>query len=73
MDHRNLQAAVNRLVAGILTSALFLGSALLWSREVPPLLWGVSVPGSIGCVTALAMGGMILMAIWRDGDRNHGE
>jgi hypothetical protein len=50
-----------------------LGSALLWSREVPPLLWGVSVPGSIGCVTALAMGGMILMAIWRDGDRNHGE
>lgn len=73
MDHRNLQAAVNRLVAGILTSALFLGSALLWSREVPPLLWGVSVPGSLGCVTALAMGGMILMAIWRDGDRNHGE
>jgi len=70
LEHRNLQAAVNRLVAGILTGALFLGSAMLWSREIPPRLGAMSLPGALGCVTALVMGGMILMAIWKDDQRN---
>lgn len=73
LEHRNLQAAVNRLVAGILTGSLFLGSAMLWSREIPPTLWGVSLPGSLGSLAALAMGFLIMRAIWRDNDKNHNE
>jgi ubiquinone biosynthesis protein len=73
MDHRNLQAAVNRLVAGILTGALFLGSSLLWSRQIPPLLFGASLPGVLGCSAAVAMGLMILLAIRSDANRTNGE
>ncbi len=39
LDHRGLEPSVNRLVLGMLTSALFLGSTLLLSRRVPPLLF----------------------------------
>ena len=39
LDHRGLEPSVNRLVLGMLTSALFLGSALILSTEVPPLLF----------------------------------
>ena len=39
LDHRGLEPSVNRLVLGMLTSALFLGSALMLSLEVPPLLF----------------------------------
>jgi ubiquinone biosynthesis protein len=73
MDHRNLQAAVNRLVVGILTGALFLGSSLLWSRQIPPVLFGASLPGVLGCSAAVAMGLMILLAIRGDANRNNGE
>jgi ubiquinone biosynthesis protein len=39
LDHRGLEPSVNRLVLGMLTSALFLGSSLLLSYKVPPLLF----------------------------------
>ena len=39
LDHRGLEPSVNRLVLGMLTSALFLGSSLMLSSEVPPLLF----------------------------------
>lgn len=73
LEHRNLQAAVNRLVAGILTGSLFLGSALLWSREIPPTLWGISIPGCLGSLVALAMGFLIMRGIWRDNEKNNHE
>jgi len=41
IDHRHLDPIVNRLVLGILTASLFLGSSLLWSMKAPPLLAGV--------------------------------
>ncbi len=50
LDHRGLEPSVNRLVLGMLASALFLGSSLLLSRNVPPLLRDVSVPGVTGTV-----------------------
>ncbi len=65
LEHQHLQAAVNRLVIGILTGALFLGSSQLWSQNIPPLLLGVSVPGAMGCMLALAMGGLLLWVISR--------
>ncbi len=39
LDHRRLGPTANRLVAGLMTSALFLGSALMLSFKVPPLLF----------------------------------
>lgn len=73
LDHRGLEPSVNRLVLGMLASALFLGSALLVSRDVPPLIqdfpltgWipviqGVSVPGIIGIGLSITMG----LRLWR--------
>ena len=38
LDHRGLGPSVNRLVLGMLASALFVGSSFLLSYKVPPLL-----------------------------------
>ena len=73
LDHRGLEPSVNRLVLGMLTSALFLGSSLLLSRDVPPVtdLWilpkKLSVLGLVGCVLALALGWRLLRAINKTG------
>lgn len=73
LDHRGLEPSVNRLVLGMLASALFLGSALLLSRDVPPLIqdiplmrWipllqEVSLPGIVGIALSFAMG----LRLWR--------
>jgi ubiquinone biosynthesis protein len=80
LEHRGLQPSVNRLVLGMLTSALFLGSALLYSREVPPLLstkipliGGVSLFGLTGCLVALALGVRLLRAISKSGHLDRRE
>jgi len=67
LDHRRLDSIVNRLVSGVLTAALFVGSAALWSQQVPPLLFGSSVPGVLGCCTALVIGFGIYRAIRHSG------
>ncbi|HEY2883443.1 MAG TPA: AarF/ABC1/UbiB kinase family protein [Pirellulales bacterium] len=67
LDHRGLEPSVNRLVLGMLASALFLGSSLLLSREVPPRIGGVSVLGAAGCVIALGLGIRLLRAINKSG------
>jgi len=66
LEHRHLQAAVNRLVAGLLTAALFLGSAQLCGQSIPPVAFGVSVPGATGCIVALVMGARLLRNIARE-------
>jgi len=66
LEHRHLQAAVNRLVAGLLVAALFLGSTQLCGQSIPPLAFGVSVPGVTGCVVALVMGTLLLRNIARE-------
>ncbi|HTQ40183.1 MAG TPA: AarF/ABC1/UbiB kinase family protein [Pirellulales bacterium] len=81
LDHRGLEPSVNRLVLGMLASALFLGSALLLSREVPPLIgpaWlfgakGVSLFGAAGCVVALGLGLRLLRAINKSGHLDRRE
>jgi ubiquinone biosynthesis protein len=67
LQHRRLDATVNRLVMGILTAAMFIGSSLLWSRNVEPILWGYSVPGALGCTVAIVLGLRLLQAIKRSG------
>lgn len=76
LDHRGLEPSVNRLVLGMLASALFLGSSVLLSREVPPLLFhretifgmkDVSLLGLGGCVVSLLLGLRLLRAIGKSG------
>ncbi len=78
LDHRRLGPSVNRLVLGMLTSALFLGSSLMLSQQVPPLLFNteqplwfglyrVSILGLLGVIASLVMGLRLFWAIYRSG------
>ncbi len=66
LDHRGLEPSVNRLVLGLLTSALFLGSSLMISRDVWPF-HGVSVPGAVGMLLSGLLGIRLLRAINKSG------
>lgn len=68
LDHRHLDPIVNRLVLGVLTAAIFLGSSELWSREARPLLFGVSVFGALGYALSLYLGWRLLRAIRKSGN-----
>jgi ubiquinone biosynthesis protein len=62
LDHRRLDPVVNRLVLGLLTSSLLLGSSLLWSLHAEPVVGGVSLFGAIGYAAACIMG----LSLFRD-------
>lgn len=68
LEHRRLDSIVNRLVMGILSAALFVGSASLWSNNVKPLISGVSVPGAVGCGIAVYLGFKVMRAIKNSGN-----
>ena len=74
LDHRGLEPSVNRLVLGMLTSALFLGSALLLSRQVSPTfdvrllgMENISALGAAGCAISIGLGLRLLRAIKKSG------
>lgn len=76
LDHRRLGPSVNRLVLGMLTSALFLGSSLMLSYNVPPTifpnagLWGMhdlSLLGLTGCMASMLLGFRLIWAIRKSG------
>jgi len=82
LDHRGLGPSVNRLVLGMLTSALFLGSALMLANKVPPVLYrgelwydlhewfgfaDLSILGLLGCTLSLLIGLRLLRAIQKSG------
>jgi ubiquinone biosynthesis protein len=68
LQHRRLEPTVNRLVLGILTAALFMGSAQLWSRGAAPLIGEISLFGALGCAMATLLGVRLLLAIRRSGN-----
>ncbi len=67
LEHRRLDTVVNRVVYGILTASLFLGSAMMWSRQAPPTIQGVSIIGAAGVVTAVILAWRLLRAIKKEG------
>ncbi|MEN1679026.1 MAG: AarF/UbiB family protein [Planctomycetota bacterium] len=72
LDHRGLEPSVNRLVLGMLTSAMFLGSSLMFSNGVMPIrgIWlldGVSLPGFVGLCLSGLLGMRVLRAISKSG------
>jgi ubiquinone biosynthesis protein len=68
LDLRHIDPVINRLVLGVMTSALFLGSSLLWSMKAPPTIAGVSVFGGAGYLLAAYLGWCLLRAIKKSGD-----
>lgn len=67
LEHQRLEPSVNRLVFGMLTSALFLGSTLLWSYQAPPLIAGIPVLGVTGSLISFGLGLRLLWAIRKSG------
>lgn len=68
LDHRRLDSVVNRLVAGILAAALFVGSSFLYAQRVPPCIGDYSIPGIFGCLAGVALGIRVLRAIRSSGN-----
>ena len=71
LDHRGLEPSVNRLVLGLLTSSLFVGSSLMLSQKVWPLLYlfdgQISVLGALGCMMSFILGLRLIRAINKSG------
>jgi ubiquinone biosynthesis protein len=57
-EHKGMERTVNRLVRGIIAAALIVASALMWTFNTPPLLYGVSVFGVLGYTAA------VWLALW---------
>jgi ubiquinone biosynthesis protein len=68
LHHRNLDPVVNRLVLGVMTAALIMGSSLLWSMKAPPTLDGISIVGAAGYLAAIYLGWRLVRAIKKSGD-----
>ena len=83
LSHRGLSPSVNRLVLGLLTSSLFLGSSVLLAFEVPPLLFlesnwfmglqRMSLFGLLGYVFSMLAGMRLMRAINRSGHLDQTE
>lgn len=76
LSHRGLSPSINRLVLGLLTSSLLLGSSILMASKVPPLLFvnggplglqDLSLMGLIGFIVSSLVAFRILMAINKSG------
>jgi len=65
--HRHLEPSVNRLVFGVMVSALFVGSAMLWAFDAPPRIAGASVFGVLGCAVSAFLGFHLFRAIQHSG------
>ncbi len=72
LDHRHLGPTVNRLVVGLIASALFLGSSLLLAMKVPPLIFEaptyfgihqISILGTLGTMFSVMMMLRLYLAI----------
>ncbi len=82
LDHRRLGPSINRLVLGMMTSALFLGSSWLLSNKVSPLLFrdrewlgirDLSMIGVCGMLASIFLGLRLFLAIRRSGNLDQGE
>jgi ubiquinone biosynthesis protein len=76
LSHRGLSPSINRLVLGLLTSSLLLGSSVLMAFKVPPLLFqqqgplglkDLSMIGLLGFVFSFLVAFRIILAINKSG------
>ncbi len=82
LEHQRIGPTVNRLVLGLMASAVFLGSSLLLAMKVPPLLFReesflamqeISLLGLIGVAGSAGVMLWLLMAIRRTGHLTRGN
>lgn len=82
LEHQRIGPTVNRLVLGLMASAVFLGSSLLLAMEVPPLLFrgrpllgmeNISLLGLLGIVGSMSVMMWLLLAINRTGHLTRGN
>ena len=67
LQHQHLEPSVNRLVFGLLTSSLFVGSSLLWAFKAPPVIEEISVFGVVGYAISIVLGYRLFRAIQHSG------
>ena len=63
MVHTGLEATVNRLVSGLLCSAMLLGGAMLWALKAPPVIAGIPIVGVFATMVALLHGIRLLWQV----------
>lgn len=68
LGHRHIDPVINRLMLGVMTAAMFVGSSLHWGMKAPPTLEGIYVFGAAGCLIAAYFGWRLLHAIKKSGD-----
>lgn len=73
LSHRHLEPSVNRLVFGMMMSALFVGSAMMWAAKAPPVWHDISIFGALGCFASAALGYRLFRAIQHSGKLEHHE
>ena len=60
------QASLNRLTVGVVTAALIIGSSLVITTGVEPLLWGFPAIGILGFMTSGILGIYLIISILRE-------
>jgi ubiquinone biosynthesis protein len=73
LQHRGLDATLNRVIYGVITAALILSSAMLLAGAVPPVLWGLSLLGVMAGAAALVLTLRLLWAVHRFGGLGRDE
>jgi ubiquinone biosynthesis protein len=68
LQHRHLDAVINRLVYGILSGAILVGGSMILSSSVPPLIHGSSVIGAVFIAIGSFLGYKLLRAIGKSGN-----
>jgi ubiquinone biosynthesis protein len=82
LEHQRLGPTVNRMVLGLMTSAVFLGSSIMLAMKVPPLLFqepsvmglqDLSLIGIVGAIGSITVMMWLLLAINRSGHLTRGN
>jgi ubiquinone biosynthesis protein len=61
--------ASNKITLGIIIGCVIVGSSLVITTDVPPLLFGIPVIGWIGYVISMLLGILVAIDIMRGGKR----
>ena len=68
IEHRRLEKVAKWLVHGILSAAMFMGGSMVLSREIPPLIGGISAIGAGTSLLGLILGYRLIRAMKKSGD-----
>lgn len=67
---RRLAYMVDRLTLGMIIAGLFVGSSIVYSAKIQPLIFGIPVLGFFGYLGAFILSVLVVLDIWRKTRRN---